>query len=170
VKRDVVAALRALVLPTAALAFLAVFASGRLELGARIYALVVCGVALVVAVRALRRADPPETPLRRTSKPPRSVRRPPPSLARLEQLSALGVASSFDLQYRLLPPLRAIASGVLEARRGIDLDRDRDEARPILGEEAWELLEPSRAAPVDRLSRGMTQSGLTRVVDSLERV
>jgi hypothetical protein len=170
VKRDVVGALRFLVLPTAALVLVGAGAPGRLELGARIYALLVCGVALVVLVRAVRRADPPETPLRDPAGSTDRGRRPPPSLARLEQLAALGVASSFDLQYRLLPPLRSIAGGILASRRRVELDRDPEAARRILGDETWELVRPARPAPQDRVSRGIDPTELTRAVESLERV
>lgn len=169
-RRDVFAALRLLVVPTIALVLIAVGASGRIELAARVYALIVAGVALVVALRAVGRADPPETPLRDPAKRAERKRRPPPSLARLEQLAALGVASSFDLQYRLLPPLRTIAAGLLASRRRIDLDGDEVAARQALGEETWELVRPMRPAPEDRVSRGLSPAQLTRVVDSLERV
>ena len=169
-RRDVFAALRFLVIPTIALVLVGVGASGRLELAARIYALIVAGVALVVALRAVDRADPHETPLRDPARRAHRKRRPPPSLARLEQLAALGVASSFDLQYRLLPPLRALAAGLLASRRRIDLDGDEVAAQQALGEEAWELVRPTRPAPEDRLSRGVSPARLTRVVDALERV
>jgi len=170
VKRDVYAALRFLALPTVALVVIAAASPGRLELAARIYALVVGGVGLVVAIRALRRIDPPETPLRTRRRAVDHGRRPPPSLARLEQLAALGVASSFDLQYRLVPQLRAIASGLLASRRRIDLDADHQSAGRILGDETWKLVRPGRPVPEDRLSRGLAPAHLTRVADSLERI
>jgi len=170
VKRDVIAALRFLALPTVALVLVAGVAPGRLELAARIYALIVGSVGLVVAVRALRRADPPEKPLRGPSRRADHGRRPPPSLARLEQLAALGVASSFDLQYRLVPQLRSIAAGLLESRRRVELDTQPEPARRILGEETWGLVRPARPAPQDRVSRGLTPAQLTRIVDSLERI
>ena len=169
-RRDALAALRFLVVPTIALVLVAVGASGRLEPAARIYALIVAGVALVVALRAVYRADPAETPLRDPVRRADRARRPPPSLARLEQLAALGVASSFDLQYRLVPPLRSVAGGLLASRRGIDLDGDGAAARQTLGEETWELVRQTRPAPEDRVSRGLTPAQLSRVVDSLERV
>ena len=167
---DVIAALRLLVLPTVALVVIVVAAPGRLELAARIYALIVGVVALVVAIRALRRTDTPEEPLRTAGKPAHRERRPPPSLTRAEQLAALGVASSFDLQYRLVPQLRATAAGLLESRRGIVLDTDADAARRVLGDEAWELVRPMRPAPEDRVSRGLTPAQLSRVADALERI
>jgi hypothetical protein len=123
-----------------------------------------------VALRAVDRADPPETPLRDPARRAEHKRRPPPSLARLEQLAALGVASSFDLQYRLLPPLRAIAAGLLASRRRIDLDGDEAAARQALGAETWELVRPMRPASEDRVGRGLSPAQLARVVDSLERV
>jgi hypothetical protein len=170
VRRDVTAALRFLGVPTVALVLAAGTAPGRLELAARIYALLVCGVALVVAIRAIRRADPPETSLRYPASSADSRQRPPPSLARLEQLAALGVASSFDLQHRLLPPLRSIAGGLLASRRRVELDGEPEAARRILGDETWGLVSPARPAPQDRVSRGITPAELTRVVASLERV
>ena len=169
-KRDVVGALRFLVLPTVALVIIGAGAPGRLELAARIYALLACGVALVVLVRAVRRADPPETPLRDSASSAKRGRRPPPSLARLEQLAALGVASSFDLQYRFLPPLRSIAGGLLASRRRVDLDGEPETARRILGDDVWDLVRPARPAPQNRVSRGMSPAELTRVVETLERV
>jgi hypothetical protein len=162
--------LRLLAIPTVALVVIVGGAPGRAELAARIYALIVGAVALVVAIRALRRSDPPETPLRRPGKATARVRRPPPSLARAEQLAALGVASSFDLQYRFVPHLRTIAAGLLESRRRIDHDADPEDARRALGDDAWELVRASRPAPEDRISRGLTPAQLTRVADSLERV
>jgi hypothetical protein len=170
VRRDLAAGLRFLVLPTVALLFIGVGAPGRLELAARLYALLVCGIALVVAVRAVQRADPAETPLRDRARPTGRTRRPPPSLARLEQLTTLGIASSFDLEYRLLPPLRWITAGLLSSRRRVELERQPEAAQRILGDEAWELVKPGRPAPQDRVSRGITPGELTRVVESLERV
>jgi hypothetical protein len=170
VRRDVHAALRFLALATVALVLIAAAAPGRLDLAARVYALLVGGVALVVAVRALLRADPSESPLRTPARPGDRERRPPPSLARLEQLAALGVASSFDLQYRLAPQLRAITAGLLAARRRIDLDAEPESARQVVGDETWELVRPGRPVPDDRLSRGVSPAQLTRVVDSLERI
>lgn len=170
-RRDITAGLRLLAVPTAALVLIAGVAPGRLELAARTYALLVCGAALVVGIRAVRRADPPETPLRdRGSSADSNSRRPPPSLARLEQLAALGVATSFDLQYRLLPPLRSIAGGLLASRRRVELEGEPETARRMLGDETWDLVRPARPAPQDRVSRGVSPAQLTRVAESLERL
>lgn len=169
-RRDITAGLRLLAVPTAALVLVAGVAPGRLELAARTYALLVCGAALVVGIRAVRRADPPETPLRDRGSSADSKPRRPPSLARLEQLAALGVATSFDLQHRLLPPLRSIAGGLLASRRRVELEGEPETARRMLGDETWDLVRPARPAPQDRVSRGVSPAQLTRVAESLERL
>ena len=168
-KRDVVGALRLLVLPTVAVAVVLAFVPGRVGLVVRIYALVVCAVALGVALVALRRAYPDEKPLREpASRASRGEQ--PATLARIEHEAAIGVASSFDLHYRLVPRLRSIASGLLDSRRRISLETQPEVAETVLGSEAWALVRPDRAPPADRLARGIAPDALGRVVDSLERV
>jgi hypothetical protein len=170
-RRDLGRAGRLLVLPTLALLAVLVFVPGRTELAIRVYALVFCGIALVLMIAALRRAYPRTTPVR-----PRTTRRGPTSrdapamLARLEQEVALGAAGSFDLHHHLRPRLRTIAAELLTARRRISLDGDQQEARALLGEEAWELVRKDRSPPEDRLARGAAPDVLDRVVASLERL
>ena len=161
---------RLLVLATLALVFVAAFLPGRLELAARIYALVVCGLVLMLAIAALRRAYPPATALRPKAHRQAKRRRPPPTLARIEQETALGVAGAFDLHHHLRPRLRAIVGGLLGTRRGVSLDGDPQSARRLLGEETWELVRRDRPLPEDRLARGLPPSALQRVVDSLEQI
>jgi hypothetical protein len=170
VRPHVLAAVRFLVLPTLALVVVAAFVPGRAGLALRVYALVVCGTALVLALLALRRAFPPERPLRSDRRTRTERRSPPSSLARIEHEAALGVAGSFDLHLRLAPRLRSIASGLLESRRRISLERQPEAARAIVGESTWSLVRPDRDAPDDRLARGIAADELARVVDSLEAI
>jgi hypothetical protein len=74
-----------------------------------------------------------------------------------------------DLQYRLRPRLRELATGLLESRHGIVLDDEPEAARALLGDEAWELLRPDRPTPKER-ARGPSPAALERVVVSLERL
>ena len=136
-RRDVLAAARWLIVPTVALGIVAAFLPGRRQLVVRIYALILCAAVLGVALTALRRAYPAASPLRRTKGAP-AGRRPPPSLARLEQVTALGVADAFDLHHRLRPRLRRIAVGLFAARHQRALDAHPDESRRVLGEDAWD--------------------------------
>jgi hypothetical protein len=163
-------AARALVLPTLCLLAVLAFLPGRLELAIRVYALVVCAVALVLTYAALRRAFPRARPLRPPTRQRKERRTIPPALTRMEHEVALGHASSFDLHYLLRPRLRALTGELLLARRGIALERDRDRARDTLGDETWELVRDDRPPPDDRLARGLSIQELERVVQSIERL
>jgi hypothetical protein len=80
------------------------------------------------------------------------------------------VASSFHLHTRLRPLLREIAAHRLSMRFGVDLDREHERARELIGSEAWELVRPERPPPSDRLAPGPPASHLSKVVDELERI
>lgn len=169
-RRDLGGALRLLAAPTLALLVIAALVPGRLVLAVRIYALVVCAVALGLALGALRRTYPAATPLREPARRRDHSRRPPPGLARIEHEAALGVAGAFDLHHRLVPRLRSLATGLLATRRQLSLEAEPEEARRILGDETWNLVRGDRPAPEDRLARGIPHAELRRIVESLERV
>ena len=80
------------------------------------------------------------------------------------------VASGFHLHTRLRPLLREIAAHRLSMRFGVDLDREHERARELIGSEAWELVRPERPPPSDRLAPGPPASHLSKVVDELERI
>ena len=166
-RADVLRAGKLFVLPTLAFAFVVAFVPGRLELAARVYALVLCGLAVMLATSSLRGAYPPAQPLRRKERRHSVRQQPPPTLARIEQEAALGVAGSFDLHHGLRPRLRALAGSLLATRHGVSLDGDPEPARRLLGDETWELVRSDRPPPEDRLGRGLAPSTLRRAVDSL---
>jgi hypothetical protein len=168
-RSDAFAGARFMALPTIALVAVAFVAPGRAELALRIYALLLSATLIVLLVLALRRAYPDETPLREPG-PTASARSAPPSLARIEHEVALGVAGSFDLHYRLVPRLRSVAVGLLDARRNISLETSPDRAHALLGDEAWALVRPDRMAPQDRLGRGLAPAELGRAVAALEAI
>jgi hypothetical protein len=119
---------------------------------------------------ALRRVYPREGPLRTAAKSEGQSRAIPGMLGRLEQETALGVASSFDLHYRLRPRLRRLTADLLAARRGVSLDAAPERARELLGETTWELVRLDRPPPEDRLAAGLPINDFRRVVESLERL
>jgi hypothetical protein len=169
VRRDLGGALRWLATPTIALGVVAGLAPGRFELALRIYALLLAAAVIVLALLALRRAFPAETALQLSeSTQPPPLR--PASLARTHNAVVLGLASSFDLHYRLVPRLRGTATGLLAARRGISLEASQDAARALLGEETWDLVRPDRPAPQDRLAPGIERERLARVVGAMEAI
>lgn len=168
-RRDLPGAARLLLLPTLAVLVVLAFLPGRLGLAARIYGLVLCAIVLWLGLKALRRAYPRSTPLRRpaTRKHRRYV---PASLTRLEHEAALGVAGAFDLHHRLRPRLRTLATGLLTTRRRVSLDGDPEAVREILGAQTADLIRLDRPPPADRLARGLPINDLRHVVESLERV
>jgi hypothetical protein len=170
VKQDVLRATRVLLLPTLALVSVVAFLPGRASLAVRIYALLVCGVALVLALAALMKAYPAASRLRPAVSRADYRHRPPQTLARFEQEAAIGIAGAFDLHYRLRPRLRELALERLATRRRLPLDGPGDEARRILGDETWDLVREDRPPPEDRLGRGLSPAALGRVVESLERI
>lgn len=126
-------------------------------------------LALVQATRETERPDP-HAPFARAL-----VRRPRPrerlhQLTRQEREVGLSVDAAFDLHVRLRPTLRMVARHRLAARRGIDLDRQPERSREVLGEEAWELVRPERPPPDDRFARGIPLDRLRTIVESLERI
>ena len=169
-RRDLLRSTRTLVLPTLALVVVLAFVPGEGALAARIYALFVCVLAFLVALAVLRRALPAARPLHARATKKAQKRTVPETLERIEQETLLGVASSFDLQYRFVPRLRTITAGLLASRRRVELDTDLDAGRSILGDETWELVRPSRPPPADRIGRGIAPGRLSEVVDTLEAI
>jgi hypothetical protein len=100
-------------------------------------------------------------------RPPRSA---PPQLEKIERLVVFGRTTAFDAEWRLLPLLRAIAAEQLETRHGVDLEDRPDLAGGLLGKAGWELLDPKRALPVDRMGPGLSPGDLDAAVSALERL
>jgi hypothetical protein len=169
-RRDLRRALRGLVLPTIALLVVAAALPGRLAPGVRAYALLVCALALWLALAALRRAYPPVGRLRSAPGGSDDSRHAVRSLAELEHVTALGSGDALDLHIRLRPRLRDIAEGLLEGRHGISLDSDPDRAHAALRDETWELVRLDRPMPGEERAPGIPPAALERVVVSLERL
>jgi len=94
----------------------------------------------------------------------------PPELVRTERELTLAVATAGHAHRRLLPLLREAAAARLFAHHGIELARRPEQARALLGEEAWELLRPDRPEPADRNDPGIPLARIESVVERLERV
>jgi len=161
--------LQALAVPTAALVVVVAFLPGRVSVAARLYALFVAGVLIVLALGALRRALPLQVPLA-TSQRTAPQAQPPAAIGRLDAEIALGVASAYDYHHRLRLRLHAVTSGLLASRRRVVLDREPAEARRILGEDTWNLVRDDQQLPADRLARGPSRAALADAVATLERI
>jgi hypothetical protein len=91
----------------------------------------------------------------------------PAQLVRLERAVGRSASSGLDVHTRLRPVLVEIAEARL-GRRGLRLDRDAEEARRLLGPQAWELVRPDRPVPPNRHAPGMRPGELDDVLDALE--
>jgi hypothetical protein len=143
---------------------------GRAEVVLRVYVLLLAAFLLARLLTRLRNSlpergtSPVDAALNRR---PRRVERVP-ELEKIEREVTLGLTTAFDLHFRLRPTLRRIASELLRARRGIDLDANPGAARRALGEATWELVRADREPPLDRFGRGLDLDSLRNVVVSLE--
>jgi hypothetical protein len=121
-------------------------------------------IAAVIAVAALAarlppRAAPPESP-------PHPSRTPRPSqLLRIERIVERSRASRVATHTQLRPLVLEIAEARL-ARRGLRLDDDQ--ARRLLGPQAWELVRPDRPAPPADRALGVAPRELEAMLDRLE--
>ena len=143
---------------------------GRTSLVGHLWLVAVLAISLGAALSALHRSVP-----RRASAfdaafaPGRRARARPASLERLEREVVLANGTAFDVHYRLRPPLRTIASGLL-LRRGVDLERSPERAEALAGATVWELVRPDRPVPDDRTAPGIPLGTVERAVDDLERL
>ena len=155
---------------TVVLAIVVLAAPGRAGLAAHVYVLVLAAIGLGHLLAALRNALPPRRPspfeaaLRPRARPATRI----PELERIEREVSLGLATAFDLHYRLRPRLRRIAAELLRARRGIELDANPDAARRALGDEAWEIVRGDLEPPRERFAAGLDVASLRLAVTALE--
>ena len=94
----------------------------------------------------------------------------PPELIRIEREITLGAGTAAHLHRRLLPLLREAAATRLAARHHIDFERRPEDARRLLGEDAWDVLRPDRPEPLDRNGPGLSLRRIGGVVRTLEQL
>ena len=137
-----------------------------------VFLLVVCGLASLALVRAISAGAPhaSDSLFERALAPPAETSDRPPALTRLEVDLTFGVESAAQLHSRVVPTLRAIARARLASEHGVDLDRQTDAARALVGEDAWELVRPDREPPADLLTRGLPLAHIAAAVEALEHL
>jgi hypothetical protein len=72
-----------------------------------------------------------------------------------------------DFHVLLRPALRTVAGERLR-RHAVDLDRDPEGARALLGDEGYALVRPDRGPPEDRFGPGPSLASIDRLVERLE--
>jgi hypothetical protein len=137
-----------------------------------VYALALAGLGMLALTRAADGADefPPESLFEQWLSAPAEVNVRPPELVRTERDITLGSSNAGHLHRRLLPLLREAAAARLASHHHVDVERRPEEARRLLGDEAWELLRPDRPEPADRNAKGMSLSRIGELVGTLERL
>jgi hypothetical protein len=103
----------------------------------------------------------------------RSARRladsmPLEQLRRVDDTLRAARASEGGVERELRPLFGAIAATRL-ARRGVDVDRDAEEARAILGDELWELVRSGRSRS-NPFPGGVSIAGLRGLIERLEGI
>jgi hypothetical protein len=126
---------------------------------AGVIATVIAVAVLAAGLPAAQRPPPPR------ARPPSMAL--PTQLLRIERIVARSGESALAAHAQLRPLLSDIAEARL-ARRGIQLSRDHDESRQLLGPEAWELVRPDRPRPPERGATGVAARDLEAVVKRLE--
>ena len=135
------------------------------------YVLALAAIALVALTRLAHTEDAWEratSELERALTPGKPVRTRPAELIRVERDIVLGTTNAGHFHARLRPVLSEAAAARLAARHGIDLRRQPDAARRLLGDEVWEVVRPDREAPADLYTPGLPIRDVGRVVESLE--
>jgi hypothetical protein len=137
-----------------------------------VYELVLGAMAVAAIVASLRALEPKGWDARspfdhrgRKPTPPEPIA----ELERIDRLLVLGSSNSFDVHYRLRPLLRGLASERLHARHGVELDRDPEQARSLLGDELWDVVRPDRELD-QRSGPGLPLPDVERLVTTLEEL
>jgi hypothetical protein len=90
-------------------------------------------------------------------------------LARVQRAVAFSSTSALEYEHRIQPDLRHVAAARLRLRHGIDLDRDSDQARALLGEDSYRLL-TERPGRDDRRAPAPSLDAILALIDTLEGV
>ncbi len=135
------------------------------------YVLFVGAVAMVVLAGRLRAELPPSTPFEwLLAAAPQRVE-PVGQLETIRRGLAAAGWSRGELHYRLAPMIREIAAARLSRRHGVDLDRQPERARALIGGgRVWELVGPRRRPPEDRYASGWSRRELEELLDELEGI
>jgi predicted signal transduction protein with EAL and GGDEF domain len=152
------------VLSTLVTAYVALSQPGVRDIAIHVYVLVIGALLMLALVTSTKEALPlrARSDLERALAERRVAERRLPELERSEREVTLATASAYDLHYRLLPHLRAVAEARLE-RRGLRLSPEH------VGR-WWDLLRPDREPPEEHFGGGIAECDLRALVDDLERM
>jgi hypothetical protein len=88
----------------------------------------------------------------------------------IEQANNFLIAVDYQLFPFLLDAIREIAAQRLLVRHNVDLEREPDRARDILGQETWQVIRPTETTEGRPYLRSISLTQLAVVTDALEKV
>jgi hypothetical protein len=134
-----------------------------------VYVFALAVVLVVLMLSRLGRALPLAREPRRTPPQPSNAANEVEQYRTIARQLAMSSWSAHDLHFRLRPLVQEIARARLAQEHGVDLEREPERARQLVGTgRVWELIRPDREQPEDREARGWSESELERLVDELE--
>ena len=149
---------------------LALFTDGLRALALDLWLLGIAAVLVLALFRVAKLLAPSAvSPLDQALARMRAERPPVPELT-LERDIELSRTIEFHFHIRLRPVLREIAAHRLRSRYGVELDHEPARARELVPARAWEVVDPYRPLPEDRLAPGPSVRSISEVVDELERL
>ncbi|MPZ60282.1 MAG: hypothetical protein GEU93_03080 [Propionibacteriales bacterium] len=135
--------------------------------------LVIATSVLVGLELVLWRVDLVELPRRRRTwfeVAERDRRGAAPAYDDIRHAVLMGRHSRREFDFALRRRLEHIASSRLAESEDVDLHRDPERARAILGADLWSLIDPRRPISRDRTGGGVSEAELAEFVDRLEKL
>jgi len=105
-------------------------------------------------------------------RPPAAVVRPAdfPSYAKISSDLGWAPISQWHYDHGIRRLFGRLAESALAERHRVDLTRDPERARHLVGDDIWPLIDPSRPPSFDSKAPGPDLPTLTRIVDRLEQL
>ena len=94
----------------------------------------------------------------------------PAGLEEVERAVDFAVWSTADLNRRLRPLLREVAAHRLRTRRGVDIERNPQTARRLLGEVAWELIDTAPILEPEARRPAASAESIRETIQRLEEL
>src|SRR4051812_13754072 len=134
-----------ILLPSLALVVALLIAPQRATLAIHVRLLIVLALAFLAFMRLVQELYPRvPSPFERSLHRHQPAAERPGSLTGLEREVSMAGSAAFDVHFRLRPAIAELATELLSARRGIDLEREPERAHAALGDDVWELVRPGR--------------------------
>ncbi|MBO0687775.1 MAG: hypothetical protein J2P45_31890 [Candidatus Dormibacteraeota bacterium] len=148
---------------------LAVAAPGRSSIVLHWYAVVLAGSGAWFLLRLLAVALPGHHPsvFEAIKEPRQTPADPLPELEHEERTVSFSSWLASDFHFRLRPLLREIAGDRLAVRRAVDLAREPEAARRLLGQPAWAAVQQV-PEPRDRYAKGPSLAEIGEILSALE--